>query len=160
MATPRVYIETSVISYLTARPSRDLVLAAHQQVTREWWTHRSRFELLVSNAVLEEAKRGNKAAAGRRTAALEGIAILAATESAQSLAKDLLEAAAIPRKAVIDAVHVAISAVHAVDFLLTWNCAHIANAIMRNKIETVCRSTGFRPPVICTPLELWPEEQK
>ena len=73
MAIPKVYVETSVISYLTAKPSRDLIVAAHQQVTREWWSHRTRFELFVSDAVLEEAKRGDKGAAARRKVALEGI---------------------------------------------------------------------------------------
>jgi hypothetical protein len=87
-----------------------------------------------------------------------GIPVLSATEPAQALASGLLQAAAMPAKAAIDAVHVAIAAVHGVDFLLTWNCTHIANAAVRGKIEAVCRKAGFRPPVICTPLELRAEE--
>ena len=142
MAIPKVYVETSVISYLTAKPSRDLIVAAHQQVTRDWWSHRKRFELFVSDAVLEEAKRGDKAAAARRKVALEGISVLSATALAQTLAADFLRAAVMPSNAAI----------------VTWNCTHIANAIVRAKIETVCRKAGFRPPVICTPLELSEEE--
>lgn len=158
MGIPKVYVETSVISYLTAKPSRDLIVAAHQQVTRDWWLRRKRFELFVSDAVLEEAKRGDKAAAARRKVALEGISVLSATALAQTLANDFLRAAVMPSNAAIDAVHVAIATTQGVDFLVTWNCTHIANAIVREKIETVCRKAGFRPPVICTPLELSEEE--
>jgi predicted nucleic acid-binding protein len=158
MAIPKVYVETSVISYLTAKPSRDLIVAAHQQVTREWWSRRKRFELFVSEAVVEEAKRGDKAAAARRKVAIEGIPILSAPALAQTLAANFLRAAVMPSNAAIDAVHVAVATTHGMDFLVTWNCTHIANAIVREKIETVCRKAGFRPPVICTPLEL-PEEE-
>jgi len=158
MAKLTVYVETSVISYLTALPSRDLVVAAHQQVTHEWWSARNRFALLISEAVLEEIARGDKVAAARRVAAVDGIAVLSATSSAQALALGFLQAAAMPTNAAIDAVHVAIAATHGVDFLVTWNCSHIANAAVRERIEAVCRAAGFRPPVICTPLELRGEE--
>ncbi len=157
---PTVYVETSVISYLTAQPSRDLVLAAHQQVTRDWWAGRHRFHLCVSDAVLEEAARGDHAAAERRLAALQGISVLSASASAQALARAFLAAAVMPSKAAIDAVHVAIAATHGADFLVTWNCAHIANAVVREKIEAMCRKAGFRPPVICTPLELPVEDDQ
>ena len=160
MTKPKVYVETSVISYLTALPSRDLLLAAHQQVTREWWSGRDRFDLLVSEAVLEEVGRGDAVAAARRVAAIEGIPVLSATAAAQMLARGFIEAAAMPSKAAIDAAHVAMAATHGVDFLVTWNCTHIANAAVREKIETVCRAAGFRPPVICTPLELQAEEDQ
>jgi predicted nucleic acid-binding protein len=155
---PRVYLETSILSYLTALPSRDLVRAAHQQITLEWWEQRERFSLFVSEAVLAEARRGDPAAASRRMTAAEGIEILSASEEAQSLASALLKAAAMPRKAAIDAVHVALATVHGVDFLLTWNCTHIANAVTRPLIEVVCRDNGFQPPVICTPEELVAQE--
>ena len=158
MPIPKVYVETSVISYLTSKPSRDLIVAAHQQVTRDWWSRRKRFELFVSDAVLEEAKRGDKAAAARRKVALEGISILSATALAQSLAADFLRTAVMPSNAAIDAVHVAVATTHGMDFLVTWNCTHIANAIVRATIETACRKAGFRPPVICTPLELSEED--
>jgi hypothetical protein len=149
-----VYVETSVLSYLTALPSRDIVRAAHQQVTIEWWANREQFELFVSEAVLAEIRRGDPAAASRRVAAAEGLHVLSATPQAQALAGALLRAAVMPRKAAVDAAHVAIAAVHGVDFLMTWNCTHIANAVMRPKIEAVCREAGVMPPVICTPEEL------
>jgi hypothetical protein len=154
----RVYIETSVVSYLTALPSSDLVRAAHQQLTTEWWTKREGFALFVSDAVLTEVRQGDPAAAARRLAAVDGLQVLAATREANELATALLTAAAMPRKAAIDAVHVAIATVNGMDFLLTWNCTHIANAVMRPRIETVCRDAGFDPPTICTPEELQPEE--
>lgn len=155
---PRVYVETSILSYLTAYPSRDLILAAHQQITVEWWRQRDRFDLFVSDAVLLEAARGDHAAAARRIAAAEGLAVLSATLEAQSLASALLQSTAMPRNAAIDAAHVALAAVHGADFLLTWNCTHIANAITRPLIERVCRTNGYQPPVICTPEELVHQE--
>lgn len=155
---PRVYIETTVLSYLTALPSRDLVRAAHQQITLEWWALRDAFELYVSDAVLAEARMGDPAAAARRLAAAQPLPVLAANDDAQDLASALLTAAAMPRKAALDAVHVAVAAVNGMDYLVTWNCAHIANAVMRPRIEAVCRSAGFEPPTICTPEELQPEE--
>ena len=160
MGKPRVYVETSVISYLTALPSRDLVVAAHQQVTTDWWSERQRFELLVSDAVLEEIVRGDAVAAARRLAAVQGLAVLSVAPAAEALARAFLQAAAMPSKAALDAVHVAIAATHGVDFLVTWNCTHIANASVREKIEAACRAAGFRPPVICTPLELRGEEDQ
>lgn len=155
---PRVYLETSILSYLTALPSRDLVRAAHRQITIEWWEQRARFELFVSEAVLAEARRGDAAAADRRMAVAQGIEILNATQEAEALASALLKAAAIPAKAAIDAAHVALATVHGIDYLLTWNCTHIANAVTRPLIESVCRDNGFQPPVICTPEELVAQE--
>jgi predicted nucleic acid-binding protein len=151
---PRVYLETSVLSYLTAWPSRDLVRAAHQQLTIEWWAKRTRFEVFVSEVVLVEAGRGNSKAAELRLAAVEGLQVLNATQEAEDLAEFLIELAAIPPKAALDAAHVAIATVHGLDFLMTWNCTHIANAVMRPRIEAACRKAGFEPPIICTPEEL------
>jgi len=151
---PKVYVETTVISYLTALPSRDIVQAAHQQITREWWEGRDRFELFVSEAVLQEAGRGNAEAAARRLAALEGLPVLAVGAEVTQLAERFLQMNAIPAKAAIDAVHIAAAVVNGMDYLLTWNCAHIANAAIRAKIEHTCRSVGLQPPIICTPEEL------
>ncbi len=158
---PRVYLETTVLSYLTALPSRDLVRAAHQQITAEWWTNREGFELFVSDAVLAEVRMGDDDAAARRLAATQGLQVLETTAQVQSLAEALLAAAALPRKAAIDAVHVAVAAVHVavaavngMHYLLTWNCTHIANATMRPRIDAVCRDNGLEPPIICTPEEL------
>jgi hypothetical protein len=156
---PRVYVETSVLSYLTAIPSRDLVQTGNQRVTIDWWASRDRFELLVSEAVLAEARRGDPDAAARRIAAIDGITVLAATAEANRLADAFLAASVMPTKAALDAAHIAIATVHGANFLVTWNCAHIANAIMRESIEEVCRAAGYRAPVICTPQELMPEEE-
>lgn len=156
----RVYLETSVVSYLAALPSRDVVVAGNQQVTRDWWERRARFELFVSEAVIEEAARGDSHAAGRRLDLLTGIPVLTVHGGADSLARSFLSEAALPRKAAIDAVHVALAAVHAMDFLVTWNCRHIANAIIRPQLEVLCWRAGHRPPVICTPFELLDEDEE
>lgn len=150
-----VYIETTVVSYLTARPSRDLVQRAHQQLTRKWWrTRRARFELYVSPLVLQEIGGGDPAPGRRRVAALHGIPVLGPTPEAVRLAAALVGEGPIPKKADVDAMHIAIAAVHGVDYLVTWNCTHIANAAMRSQIENICRAAGCEPPVLCTPEEL------
>jgi hypothetical protein len=152
---PKVYIETTIPSYLTAWPSRDLIRAAHHQLTREWWAdRRSDFELYVSEIVILEASSGDPIAAADRLKALVGIPILKADPEAQSLSTDLLQRVPLPPKAALDAVHIAIAVVNGMDFLLTWNCTHIANATLRSAIEDVCRSRGFSTPVICTPDQL------
>ncbi|MBN1608545.1 MAG: type II toxin-antitoxin system VapC family toxin [Polyangiaceae bacterium] len=156
----RVYLETSVISYLAALPSRDVVVAGNQQVTRDWWARRDRFELFVSDAVVEEARPGDSDAARRRLALLDGVPVLTVHADAQALAERFLSQATLPSKAAIDAVHVALAAVHGMDFLVTWNCAHIANAVIRPQLEVLCWRAGYRPPVICTPLELADEDQE
>ncbi|MFA7241683.1 MAG: type II toxin-antitoxin system VapC family toxin [Sulfuricellaceae bacterium] len=155
---PKVYLETSVISYLTALPSNDLRATANQSSTLEWWqTQRQKFELLISAFVIAEAGLGNPEAARRRLAAIADLVELEANESVRTLGKALIQHHALPAKAEMDAYHVAVATVHGVDFLLTWNCTHIANAATRPKIETTCRNLGFEPPIICTPLELMEE---
>ena len=150
-----VYVETSVISYLTARLSRDLLAAAHQQVTREWRDyHRHRFELFISPMVLDEASRGDPEAASRRLAALDGFSVLEATSSAADLVDVLIADGALPSVARDDATHVAIAAVHSVDYLVTWNCRHIDNAETKPLIRSVCAVHGYPCPEICTPEEL------
>ena len=148
-----VYVETTVISYLAASPSRD-VLAGHQETTRAWWSRRGRFELFVSQAVVEEASRGNAVAAGRRLAFLEGIPVLGLNAEIDSIANQLLRTSAVPAKARIDAIHIAVAAINRMEHLVTWNLTHIANAAIRGKIEQTCRGAGLRTPVICTPEEL------
>lgn len=157
MMKAKVYLETTVISYLTALPSRDIIQAAHQQITHEWWQRRDRFDLFVSQAVLEEAARGDAKAAARRLAALEGIPVLAVGVEVSELAERFLRMRAIPPKAAIDALHIAVAVVNGMDYLLTWNCMHIANAALRGKIEHTCRGVGLRPPILCTPEELMEE---
>lgn len=151
---PKAYIETSVVSYLTAWPSRDLVRAAHQQVTRDWWAERETFDLFASQFVLDEAAAGDVDAATSRLAALEEVVLLEVTEDAIILAQSLVAGGGLPANARVDALHVATAAVHGMDYLLTWNCKHIANASLRGRIEDLCRAAGVEPPTICTPLEL------
>ncbi|WP_438032189.1 type II toxin-antitoxin system VapC family toxin [Sorangium sp. So ce204] len=143
---PRVYVETSILSYLTALPSRDVIQAARQQVTIGWWARRDEFELFLSDPVLTEARRGDPAAAARRLGAAAGIAVLSGAEEAETLAAALIKQAAMPAKAIVDAAHVAIATVHGLDFLLTWNFTHIANATMRPRIESCVETVGFDRP--------------
>lgn len=160
MTKPAVYLETSVIGYATSRPSRDLVVAARQQITREWFALRApSCELFVSQLVDTEASGGDEEAARERVAFLEGIARLRITDAAGELAAHLIESGAVPRTAAEDALHIAVAAVQGVDYLLTWNCKHIANATMRQGIEGACRQAGYEPPIICTPEELMNDEQ-
>ena len=149
-----VYLETSIVSYLTARPSRDVVIAAHQTLTRNWWRGRTSYELVVSQLVLDEAAAGDQVMRARRLKALNGVPVLALTDAATRLAKALVRKGALPEKATVDAFHIGIAAAHQVAYLLTWNCKHLANAAMRGTIEATCRSEGLSPPIICTPEEL------
>jgi hypothetical protein len=150
-----LYLESTIPSYLVAAPSRDLLIAAHQQVTAEWWrTRRIEFDLYVSQFILDEIGRGDAEVAKRRLDAVKGIPLLDIREDVLDLAAGFLSLRIIPRKAGTDAIHIALAAVHGVDFLLTWNCKHIANAAIVRDIEAVCRMRGFPCPVICTPEEL------
>jgi hypothetical protein len=149
-----VYIETSIISYLTARTSRHVVIAGHQKLTRLWWCGRREYSLVTSKPVLEEAEAGDPRASALRVRALRDIPVLDSTDEARELAGNLIRHGALPVKATEDAMHISIAAAHEVDYLLTWNCRHLANATMRVTIERICRSSGLRPPIICTPAEL------
>ncbi len=152
---PSVYIETTIPSYLTAWRSPELLMAANQEATRKWWDEsRAKFELFISELVIDEISNGDPDAVKRRMTVVEDLPELALTDKAEALAAKLLLGAALPQKAKADALHIAIATVHGVDYLLTWNCTHIANAIMRPKIESICRAAGYEPPVICTPPEL------
>jgi hypothetical protein len=157
-ATPRAYLETTIPSYLTGWLSRDLIMAAHQQTTREWWeTRRQDFELFVSQFVIDEAGLGDPDAARRRLEMLANLPLLDASEEVSKLADALMKRVPLPPKALADSLHIAIATVNGMDYLLTWNCTHIANAALRSNIEAVCRESGFEPPVICTPEELLKE---
>ena len=155
MSLLRVYVETTVISYLTAWRSPQLVMAAHQEMTRQWWDdERHHFELYVSEAVIEEAAAGDREAAQRRLDAIRGIAELQITDEVRDLAKALIEYGQVPKKATLDALHIAIATVNGMDFLLTWNCRHIANATLQKSIRAICEDSGYSLPVLCTPHEL------
>ena len=151
----KVYIETSIVSYLTARASNDLRAMANQNTTIEWWeSRRPEFEIYISEFVVAEASQGNAEAAERRMSVLADIPELEVTETVRELGKVLVLEGPIPAGAEIDAFHIAVAAANGMDYLLTWNCKHIANAVMRPKVEAVCRNHGFEPPTICTPQEL------
>ena len=147
-------METSIVSYLTSRPSRDVVIAAHQQLTRRWWRGRTPYSLVISQLVLDEAGAGDPIERARRLRAVRELPLLALIEPATQLAGELIRQGALPQKATVDAFHIGIAAAHQVDYLLTWNCKHLANATMRSTIEAICRSSDLRPPIICTPEEL------
>jgi hypothetical protein len=153
--TPKVYLETSIISYLTAFPSNDVITAGHQLVTLDWWeNHRQKFEIVASELVVQEASLGNPQMAGNRLAVLSDIEILDVTDEARDLAKILLIKKAVPEKAAADALHIAVVAVEKIEFLATWNFKHIANAKMQVKIEEAIRAEGYEPSPICTLEEL------
>lgn len=151
----KVYLETTIVSYLTAWRSSSLVMAANQEMTREWWENRRHaFDLFVSQTVVEEASAGDTEAAQRRMNVLQQFSRLAITEEVKNLAAELIAGVPLPPKAQADALHIAVAAVNGMNYLLTWNCTHIANATLRARIEAVCRSAGYEPPVICTPQEM------
>lgn len=151
----KVYIETTVVSYLTAWPSRDVVIAGHQQVTRDWWKScPERFEAVASELVIREAGEGDDDAARDRLVVLNKLPLLEISEAALKLARRLVDEAAIPQKAGEDALHLALAATNGIEYLATWNCRHLANATIRGQIEAVCRAAGYQPPIICTPEEL------
>ncbi len=161
MSLPRLYLETTIPSYLTAWPSGNAVIAGHQETTREWWaTSHERFELYVSQFVLDEAGAGDPEADRLRLEVLRGLPELPATEAALALASELLSEGAVPEKARTDAAHIAVAAVHGMSFLVTWNCRHIANAEMEPRIREVCVRHGWRCPTICTPEQLLPKEEE
>ncbi len=151
----RVYLETSFISYLTAKPSRDLIIAAHQQITHEWWDkNRQSFELFVSQLVYEEAAKGDTNASKKRITLLSDLSFLELNDNIMTLANNFIISKTIPTEFVEDAFHIAIATVHGMDYLLTWNCKHIANASIRLSIEKECQKSGYLCPIICTPEEL------
>jgi len=155
MEKPAIYVETSVLSYLVARRSRDLVVAAHQQVTVEWWrTQRQNYDLFISQIVIDEARKGEPEMAAKRMAVIEDLSLLEINEDVTHLADSLVASRAVPKKAAADAIHISVACVGGVDYLLTCNCKHIANAKMRDAIERTCRSAGYTTPIICTPEEL------
>ena len=153
---PAVYLETTIPSFLTARPSLNIITAGKQAVTREWWdTQRQRFELVISQFVLDEAAAGDAEAAQKRLDVLNGIDLLEIDETSLQLAGRIMATGMIPPKAAIDAAHIAVASRHQVDYLLTWNCTHIANAEILAKLNYVITESGFPMPTICTPDELF-----
>lgn len=151
----RLYVETTVPSYLTSRPSRDLIVAGHQQITREWWEKRRHgFQLYISQLVVDEASAGDPGAARERLKLIQDLPLLDITPEVGVLAAGILASGIMPPKAATDAAHIAIAAVHGMDFLVTWNCVHLANAVIAKALAKICGRHGYECPGICTPEEL------
>jgi len=152
---PKVYIESSVISYLTARSSRDVVVAGRQAVTHDWWSnHRQRFDLFVSVLVEDEIAKGDPVAASLRTERISGLESLKITDDAVMLAEHLLSNGAVPVGSEEDALHIGVAAAQGMDYLLTWNFRHINNAERKSHIVRLVESFGFQCPLLCSPEEL------
>ncbi len=150
-----VYIETSILGYLTARSSRDIVVAANIEVTREWWDkRRSDFQLYSSQAVIKETSQGDTTISSQRLEILRNFSLLDLNPSVLDLAEQFLGRSNLPAKADIDAVHIAAATVHGMDYLLTWNCKHIANAQIQRKLAEISLDFGYELPILCTPYEL------
>lgn len=155
MMAPKVYIETTIVSYLTGRPAREAIALGHQQLTQAWWANdRHEFELYTSEVVIAEAEQGDAEAARARLAVLATLQNLAATRESEAMVPILLRETRLPAGALLDMAHVSVATVHGMQYLLTWNCRHIANARIVRIVERVCRNLGYEPPVLCTPEEL------
>jgi predicted nucleic acid-binding protein len=155
---PRVYVETSVISYLTARESASLVGATRQLLTRRWWDRRSDYEIVISEVVVRECRVGDADAVNRRLAVIEGLPSLTVNARAADIAIALLKNNILPEKAAEDALHIAVASVHSVDFLLSWNFRHIANPTIQAKVAAYLTGQGLSLPFICPPEELLGDE--
>jgi predicted nucleic acid-binding protein len=151
---PRVYVETSVISYLAARPSADAVSATRQHFSYQLWQKRDRYELLISDAVLSEAAMGDQAAAKSRLSYCAELSRMTLPADTEAIAERLLRSKAMPAKAYTDAVHIAVAALHEVQFIASWNFRHIAGALARRRIEVALAAIGMKVPVIATPEEI------
>lgn len=153
--TKRVYFETTIPSYLAAWPSRDLLQAARQQITHQWWNNqRQHYDLCISQTVLDEAASGDIEAARRRLPFLQNLPLLDLTEAVNDVAKAIMDSRLLPERATRDAIHIAIASVHGIDILLTWNCRHIANAAIMKELGEVIAQCGYELPILCTPEEL------
>ncbi len=154
-----VYLETTFVSYLTGRDSNNLLILTKQRSCKRWWQfHRKRFRMVISEPVIRECGRGDVTAVKDRLALLRDIEVLETTNAAAELAVELLKQKAVPHNAAEDALHIAVAAVHRVDYLLSLNFRHINNAVRQRKLEEVCRSCGAVLPEICTPDELMGED--
>jgi predicted nucleic acid-binding protein len=150
-----IYLETTIISYYASRPNRDIVIAGHQQITKDFIDKSAlQYDIFVSELVIEECKSGDKEAAILRLELLKTFNLLELNNAALSLAKSLISGKIVPNQYAEDALHIALATMHGMDYLVTWNCKHIANAHIRNKLEKAIRNHGYVLPVICTPEEL------
>ena len=152
---PIVYVETTVISYLTSRPSPNLTIASRQWMTREWWNnYADRFELVISSLVLREISQGDLKTAQKRRELVSTIRVLEVSEESLELSRKLVEAEAVPLVADRDALHIALAACHHIQYLVSWNFKHIVNPTKQQLIAKVCQEANYQPVIICTPEEL------
>ncbi|MBT7067152.1 MAG: type II toxin-antitoxin system VapC family toxin [Verrucomicrobia bacterium] len=152
---PSVYLETSVISYLTGRPSRDLIVAGHQQITSEWWVKvLPSVDVFVSELVLDEAARGDGDAAAQRLARIESMPLLEAVDEVDGLARVYADALGLPEKALADAYHMALATWHGMDYVVSWNCKHIASGRVQRVLMDANDTMDLQTPILCTPEEL------
>jgi predicted nucleic acid-binding protein len=150
-----IYIETTIVSYLVAKPSRDLILAAHQKITQEWWREeRGNYRCVTSEEVLREVSLGDPAMSRRRVETLAEIAVLRVDDTVRLLAKELVQEQLLPPAAVSDALHAAVASLHQVDYLLTWNCRHLANPHLQKRLRAFMAGHKLVLPEICTPIDL------
>lgn len=155
---PSVYIETSLVSYLVSRPSKNLIVAAQQQITNEWWdTRRVEFDLYVSQLVIGESSRGDVGEITKRLETIKDIPLLELRVEARELANILVKDKVLPEKAADDALHISVATIYGIDYLLTWNCKHMANAEIQKQLSKICGEQGYELPIICTPYELMGE---
>jgi len=151
----KIYLETTIPSYLVAKPSRDIVLLSHQELTKEWWeNHRKDFKLFISQIVINEIRAGDKILSSKRLKLVKGIPSLEINKEIEDLAMKYFKYFNFPERAIRDAFHIAFSVFHKIDFLLTWNCAHLANPYTRSELADYNNKIGYRTPDICTPEEL------
>lgn len=154
----KIYVETSVISYLTARPSKTIIGAAHQQLTLAWWGKSAQYDLMVSEVVIRECGAGDSESAKKRLDVVRNLPLLLITDQAIKIAEALINEKIVPLKAIEDALHIAIATAHGMDYLVTWNCRHIANPEIQRGIAFYLENIGTALPFICTPEELLGEE--
>ena len=157
---PTLYLETSVPSYYTARRSTDMVVLTHQHLTREWWENRiDSYAVYVSEIVYDEIRRGDSEAARRRVESIESFPMLDVTGQAESLAMHYIRELPLPESALADALHLAVASINGLDYLVTWNCRHIARGSVKKKLPQLNDAQGLRSPTICTPEELLYDDQ-
>ena len=157
----KVYIETTIPSYLVARPSRDITLLYHQEITKEWWEeYKDTYELFISEIVYEEASKGDKKYSQLRFDILKTVNVLDYDDEIEQITKIYLDYFSFLKKSIRDASHIAYAVFYKMDFLLTWNCRHLANAEMRSTLHRINNKLGYKTPDVCTPLELIPPDIK
>ena len=155
-----LYLETTIPSYYTARPVRDVIVLAHQEITRMWWEQRlPMFNIYISPVVLEEARQGDLEAAQRRLEILAPFSVLEVTSAIERLTETYMAQLGLPKKALRDATHLAFACGYELEYLITWNCTHIANAELRRRLIALNATLELQTPIICTPEELMGTEE-